>query len=187
MKKLNNVNITFDSSIWSPQKIILAKEKTEKIFLEHSFHSKKVHSLLRRCLILFFPLKQLLLLPFCSQCHAISETVSLSSLALLLPVLVSYGIKVYIIYIFKKTLSDEFFANPRSLYNSYMAKVSILSGLRNRFLCTEIPFLAYPKILKLHWKRQFSKKNGMPEVVLPSTKIYFWDHLTIDTLATLLL
>ena len=51
----------------------------------------------------------------------------------------------------------------------------------------EIPFLAQPQILKLHWKRQFSKYLGMTKMALSSTNHYFWHHFTINTFAILLL
>ena len=73
-------------------------------------------------------------LPFCSLGHAISKTVSRSSLALLLQVLVKFylynrefnGKLTKKIKISKTALFNGVLANLRPLYNSNMAKVFIV-------------------------------------------------------------
>ena len=68
-----------------------------------------------------------------------------------------------------------------------LQKYLLYSGLGFEFLRTKIHFLVQLQILKLHWKRQFSKYLGMPEMVLLSTNLHFRDHSSIDTFAILLL
>ena len=47
------------------------------------------------------------------------------------------------------------------------------SGLRNGFLFTEVPFLAYPNILKIAVFNAISKSGVGPKKGVPSTKIHF--------------
>ena len=77
--------------------------------------------------------------PKYSQCHAISKTTPIFSLALLLPVVVSfkrYNRQFYVkltkkTNTSKKALSDSVFVNLRPLYNSNVAKVSFVLWSQN--------------------------------------------------------
>ena len=73
----------------------------------------------------------------------------------------------------KKKLSDGILAVLRPLYNSNMAKVSIVKWSHNLIFVDGNPFFDYPMILKLHKNRKFSKILGMPEMTLLATKINF--------------
>ena len=72
----------------------------------------------------------------------------------------------------------------RSLYISYIAKLSILNGLKN-FI--EVPFLAYPKISELPALLEFFKFLCKQKTGLLETQIKFWDYFESNTFATLLL
>ena len=58
----------------------------------------------------------------------------------------------------------------RSLYNSYIAKLSILNGLR---ILIEVPFLAYPKISELPALLAFFKSMCKQKKGLLETQIKF--------------
>ena len=79
-----------------------------------------------------------------------------------------------------------FLANLRPFCNNYVAKVSVVKWAQNWICVDGNVFLAYPVILKLHWKWQLCKYLAMPEITHPATKIQFWDHIAIDTFVTLL-
>ena len=71
----------------------------------------------------------------------------------------------------KNALFDGLFVIPRPLHNSYMEKVSIVKWSQKS--TTEVPFLAYPNILKIADFNAISKYLGMPKMALPSTKVHF--------------
>ena len=111
--------------------------------------------LLRRCYktpksppsLLYHPI--LLLLP----CH--SKTVSLSSLALLLPVLVSFkrcnkefNRKLVNKNIFKRTLCGGFFVNLRPVFNRNVAKVNIVMWSQNWIFVVRSVISGITKYLK---------------------------------------
>ena len=52
-------------------------------------------------------------------------------------------------------------------------KYLLLSGLRNGFLFKEVPFLAYPNILKIAVFNANSKSVVRPKKGVPSTKFNF--------------
>ena len=50
-------------------------------------------------------------------------------------------------------------------------KYILQRGLRKRFLLTEVPFLAYPKLSRIPGLHTVIKTLGVPEMGLPATKI----------------
>ena len=66
-------------------------------------------------------------------------------------------------------------------------KYLLLSGLRNRDMLMEVPFLAYPNILNISIFNGISIIGVEPKKGFSSTKIQIRDHFTIDTFAILLL
>ena len=59
----------------------------------------------------------------------------------------------------QKTLSDDLSENLRLLYNSYVAKVYIESGVIFWFPLPEVPFLTYPKVSIIPFFNAFKKMS----------------------------
>ena len=59
-----------------------------------------------------------------------------------------------------------------------MAKV--VKWSQNMIFVDGNPFFSPPPDFEIALKHQFSKYLGLPEMALPSTKIMFRDHFTID-------
>ena len=70
-----------------------------------------------------------------------------------------------------KALFNRFFANLTPLYNSNVAKVYIVKCSQNWIFVDRNLFFGLPYDFKITLKRQFSKKMGMPEMALMTTKI----------------
>ena len=83
-----------------------------------------------------------------------------------------------------KSLSDGILENLRPLYNSNMTKYLLFSGVKIVFFLDGNPFFGLIYDFKITLKMAIFQNLGMPEM---ATKIQLWDHLTIDSFATLLL